>query len=71
MSGSSSVGRTFPCQGKGRRFEPGLPLILSLKLYARVAELVDLPAGRQALRTIKNKHEILLCLYLSQFKKKI
>lgn len=24
--GSSSVGRTSPCQGEGRRFESGLPL---------------------------------------------
>lgn len=24
--GSSSVGRASPCQGEGRRFEPGLPL---------------------------------------------
>ena len=25
-SGNSSVGRAIPCQGIGRRFEPGFPL---------------------------------------------
>ncbi len=29
-SGSSSFGRARPCQGRGGRFEPGLPLIIFL-----------------------------------------
>ena len=34
LSGSSSFGRARPCQGRGGRFEPGLPLKKSL-LYGR------------------------------------
>ena len=53
ISGSSSFGRARPCQGRGGRFEPGLPLIdpsvfrwwifftLTPKVFALVVELVD------------------------------
>ena len=45
-SGNSSVGRARPCQGRGRGFEPRLPLNIlnnqaTEKSYAQVAELVD------------------------------
>ena len=30
--GNSSVGRAIPCQGIGRRFEPGFPLQFSIVL---------------------------------------
>ncbi len=49
LCGSSSFGRARPCQGRGGRFEPGLPLIISrpgsgffFKVsVTRVVELVD------------------------------
>jgi hypothetical protein len=48
ISGSSSFGRARPCQGRGGRFEPGLPLKDPLAvsaedffLVALVVELVD------------------------------
>ena len=46
MCGNSSVGRARPCQGRGRGFEPRLPLNIlnnqaTEKSYAQVAELVD------------------------------
>ena len=50
ISGSSSFGRARPCQGRGSRFEPGLPLQKSrpgqagtgfLLVVPLVVELVD------------------------------
>ena len=46
MCGNSSVGRARPCQGRGRGFEPRLPLNIlnnqaTEKSHAQVAELVD------------------------------
>ena len=50
LCGSSSFGRARPCQGRGGRFEPGLPLKLAdsicyllffSKCVTRVVELVD------------------------------
>jgi HAD superfamily hydrolase (TIGR01490 family) len=35
--GSSSVGRAFPCQGKGRRFKSGLPLIKKGNIMEKLA----------------------------------
>ena len=34
LSGSSSVGRARPCQGRGREFESRLPLEEKLSLFA-------------------------------------
>ena len=48
VCGNSSVGRARPCQGRGREFEPRLPLFDILNYIeeillnnAQVAELVD------------------------------
>ena len=46
VCGNSPVGRARPCQGRGRGFEPRLPLNIlnnqaTEKEYAQVAELVD------------------------------
>ena len=63
--GNSSVGRAIPCQGIGRRFEPGFPL--HLKKNQRQDALVTRKYSWQSLIVCSRRRLIAKCKAIEAF----